>query len=349
MWGSKHRTCQVLAIMLLFVVAGINQLSAQQPKYRVAVVAYYNLENLFDTIDTPEVDDFEFTPQAPNLWNTQRYSTKLRNMARVIAGIGSEKVPGGPTIIGLSEVENREVLDDLINTPPLKGLGYNIIHYESPDRRGIDLALLYKPAAFRVSNTTSNRLSVSWRDDFFSRDQLVVSGNLDGEMVHIIVNHWPSRRSGPEYRAHAAKLTRHLSDSLSTLYPNTKIMIVGDLNDDPRNKSVRDHLGAKGKKSAVKEGDLFNPYYKLHRQGFGTIAWRDAWNLFDQIIVSESLLNAKPGSWNFHSAHIFNQPFLIQKDGPFAGYPLRTFAGGNYLAGFSDHLPVYIFLKKEIK
>lgn len=349
MWESKKKKFWVLLIVLLPSFAGVSDLFSQQPVFRFASIAYYNLENLFDTIDTPDVNDFEFTPAGPNLWNTERYMTKLHNMARVIEGIGSEKVPGGPTIIALSEMENRKVLEDLINTPPLKGLGYSIIHYQSPDRRGIDVALLYKPALFHITNTTSNRLTIPWRDDFFSRDQLVVSGKLDGEMLHIIVNHWPSRRSPPKYRAEAAKLSRHLSDSLKALYPNAKVMIVGDLNDDPRDRSIKKVLGAQGRKPAVIEDGLFNPYYELHRQGVGTIAWRDAWNLFDQIIVSEPLLNETNGGWKLFDARVYNPPFLFQKDGPFEGYPHRTFAGGRYIAGFSDHLPVYVFLKKEIK
>ncbi len=319
---------------------------AQEKKFLATTIAFYNVENLFDTIDDPNTNDAEFLPGGSNRWTSQRYQAKLSNMARVIAGIGSELVAGGPAIIGLSEIENRQVLEDLINTPPLKGLGYDIVHYDSPDRRGVDVGLLYKPSVFKVTNSTSNRLYMPNRTDFFSRDQLVVTGELDGDLISVIVNHWPSRRSGPEYREEAARLSRQLSDSLMKAHGNAKIFIMGDLNDDPTDRSVARVLGAKGKPGDVRKGDLFNPMWQLFRDGIGSLAYRDAWNLFDQIIISEAVLNAGKG-WKFHKAKVYNEKFLIQKDGPYAGYPFRTFAGGAYAGGYSDHFPVYLFLIKE--
>ncbi len=333
-------------ILLILSIFSSLQSCAQEKKYLATTIAFYNVENLFDTIDDPNTNDAEFLPGGANRWTPQRYQAKLENMARVIAGIGNEMVKGGPAIIGLSEIENRGVLEDLINTPPLKELGYEIVHYDSPDRRGVDVGLIYKPSVFKVTNSTSNRLYMPGRTDFFSRDQLVVSGELLGEPISVIVNHWPSRRSGSEYREEAAKLSRHLSDSLMKAHKNAKIFVMGDLNDDPIDRSVAKVLGAKGKPADVNKGDLFNPMWQLHRDGIGSLAYRDAWNLFDQIIVSEPVLNDSKG-WKLHKAKVYNDTFLLQKDGPYAGYPFRTFAGGAYAGGYSDHFPVYLFLIRE--
>lgn len=334
----------IIVLIMSFLFAF--QACAQEKKYLATTIAFYNVENLFDTVDDPNTNDAEFLPGGANRWTPQRYEEKLANMAKVIAGIGDELVKGGPAIIGLSEIENRGVLEDLINTPPLKNLGYAIVHYDSPDKRGVDVGLLYKPSVFKVINSTSNTLYMPGRTNFYSRDQLVVTGELNGDLISVIVNHWPSRRSGPEYREEAAKLSRVLSDSLMKEHKNTKIFIMGDLNDDPTDRSVAKVLGAKGKVNEVKKDDLFNPFWQLHRDGIGSLAYRDAWNLFDQIIISEPLLNPRKG-WKYYKAKVYNEKFLIQKDGPYAGYPLRTFAGGAYLGGYSDHFPVYLFLIKE--
>lgn len=336
---------KVLFAAVFFV--SVFSVSAQEKTFKASCIAFYNIENLFDTIDDPNTNDAEFLPDGINRWTAQRYQAKLSNMAKVIAGIGNEMVKGGPAIIGLSEIENRGVLEDLINTQPLKDLGYAIVHYDSPDKRGVDVGLLYKPSVFKMVNSTSGRLYMPGRTDFFSRDQLVVTGELDGELISVIVNHWPSRRSGPEYREEAAKLTRRLSDSVSGVHKNAKIFIMGDLNDDPTDRSVLKFLGAKGKKEEVAKGDLFNPMWQLHRDGIGSLAYRDAWNLFDQIIVSEPLLSENGKGWRFYKAKIYNEKFLIQKDGPYAGYPFRTFAGGAYAGGYSDHFPAYVFIVKE--
>ncbi len=330
-------------IAVLLAVIFINSDLYAQDKVKGAIVSFYNLENLFDTIDDPHTNDAEFLPNGANRWTGTRYMEKLSNMATVVSQIGSDVIKGGPTILGVSEIENRSVLEDLINTPQLVNSGYAIVHYDSPDRRGVDVGLLYRKGAFEVVNSTSNRLTMPGRKDWYSRDQLVVSGKLDGEMIHIIVNHWPSRGAGPEYRAAAGKLSKQLSDSLKAIYPNAKIFVMGDLNDDPTDPSVMNHLGAKGKIKDARKSGLYNPYYRLFQDGIGSLAYRDAWNLFDQIVISPSLVDEdNPNQWSFHSARIFNEQFLIQKEGQFKGYPFRTFAGGAYLGGYSDHFPVYV-------
>ncbi len=323
--------------------------ASAQEKTKAACIAFYNIENLFDTIDDPYKNDAEFLPNGMNQWTSVRYNRKLENMAYVINQIGGEILKGGPTILGLSEIENRTVIEDLINTPPLKGLGYDIVHFDSPDKRGVDVGLIYKKAAFQVTNSTSNRLTMPGKTDWYTRDQLVVSGLLDGEMIHIIVNHWPSRAAGSEYREAAAALSLRLSDSLRKIDPNAKIFIMGDLNDDPTDPSVYKVLGARSKEKEVKSDGLYNPMFKLHQQGIGSLAYRDAWNLFDQIIVSYPLISKEDNGWKYYKAGVFNQKFMLQKDGPYAGYPFRTFAGGAYAGGYSDHFPTYVFVVKKHK
>lgn len=341
---NSIKTSVLICLSLLF----FSHCTMGQERSKAACIAFYNLENLFDTIDDPYKNDAEFLPNGTNHWTSERYEVKLANMADVISRIGGEIMKGGPTILGVSEIENRVVLEDLINTPPLKGLGYDIVHFNSPDRRGVDVGLLYKKSAFEVTNSTSNRLTMPGKTDWYTRDQLVVSGKLDGEMIHVIVNHWPSRAAGSEYREAAAALSLALCDSLRRIDPDAKIFVMGDLNDDPTDRSVYKVLGAKGKSKDVEKGGLYNPMWKLYQKGIGSLAYRDAWNLFDQIIISEPLLRESNG-WQFLKADVFNEKFLLQKDGPYAGYPFRTFAGGAYAGGYSDHFPTYLFIVKKGK
>jgi len=339
----------LLAIFALFLT---NQAQAQDKQYRVGCIAFYNQENFYDTIHDTTINDHDFLPDGPYHWNTERYNNKLDHMSTVISQIGSELFPGGPAIIGISEIENRQVVEDLVNTPKLKASGYQFIHYESPDSRGIDVALLYRPAFFKVTSTRSVRLVMKDNPGFKTRDQLVVSGIYDGEPLHIIVNHWPSRFGGEKKslpnRKAAAELTKSLADSILKTNPNAKIVIMGDLNDDPTSPSLLKVLKAKGDAQDVGSKDYFNTMYQLFKEGKGSLAYHDTWNLFDQIIISEPLLNAKPGTYKFLKAKIFNAPFITQQDGQYAGYPLRTYSGTTYQNGYSDHFPTYIFIVKEI-
>lgn len=338
----------VLKGVLVLLLLHYGLVKAQQTNDgKLACVAFYNLENLFDTIDSPDTDDREFLPDGTNQWNSQKYAIKLKNMAEVIGQIGDEFMTGGPTIIGLAEVENRKVLEDLTKTPPLKGRGYGIVHFDSPDPRGIDVALLYKFKDFKVLEAHAVPLHMSDNPPFRTRDQLVVSGVLNGDTLHIIVNHWPSRRSGPEYRAAAASLTRKLADSIMAIHTRAKIIIMGDLNDDPTDPSLTQYLKAKGSKKELQPGDLFNPMVELFKKGVGSLAYRDAWNLFDQIIVSEPLVNNKNQGYYLYATRIFNKPFILNKEGQYVGYPFRTFAGGAWVGGYSDHLPSFIILRKK--
>jgi hypothetical protein len=339
-------------ILLLIFVTYTNSLKAQPKKtVKIGCIGFYNLENLFDTINQDDVNDEEFTPEGINKWNAERYKIKLKNMAEVISQIGDELVKSGPSIMGFSEIENRSVLQDLINEPALKPMDFDIVHYDSPERRGVDVGLIYQKAHFTVTNSYAVHLTMPKDTGFKSRDQLVVSGLYDGELIHIIVNHWPSRRGGEkrsEYlRIRAAQVCRSIADSIMQREPNAKIFIMGDLNDDPSNISILKHLKAKKATEEMQAGDLYNPMYKLYKDGVGSLAYRDSWNLFDQIIISYPLTQKDLETYKVLKAKVFNKPFLTQKEGQFAGYPWRTYVGNTFMGGYRDHFPVYVFLVKQ--
>ncbi len=325
---------------------------SQENISEISCVAFYNLENLFDTIDSPNTNDKDFLPDGRYAWTSEKYQNKLEHMSYAISQIGGTFAPEGPAVLGVSEVENRGVLEDLVKMPSLKEQNYGIVHYDSPDRRGIDVALLYNPKHFKVINSESYRLNIETDTAFRTRDQLMVEGLLDGDKIYVIVNHWPSRYGGEALsrpkRLAAAALTKKISDSILAKDINAKIIIMGDLNDDPTNESCKETLGAKASPKKVSEGELFNTTWPLFKKGIGSLAYRDNWNLFDQIIISSGLLNAEEG-YKFYKAYIFNKDFLIQQEGRYKGYPLRTHAGGNYLNGYSDHFPSYIYLLKQIE
>lgn len=342
------------AIFILVAVFAIQLNVVAQKQYKAACIAFYNLENIFDTIDQADVDDAEFLPNGANQWTGDRYWSKIKNMSEVIAQIGDEMTPGGPMIIGVAEIENISPLEDLCKSAALAPSGYAPILIEGPDKRGVDVGLLYQKNKFKVVNAKSYRLINPLDTGWKTRDQLLVSGIHDGELMHIIVNHWPSRSGGEKrsapLRNMAADLTRKICDSLLTADPNAKIVVMGDLNDDPDNKSLIEHLKAKGNKDKLKTGELFNPTYNLFKKdGIGSLAYNDSWNFFDQIIVSQAWLGDDKSTFKFHKVKVFNKKFITQKDGRYQGYPFRTYAGGVYQNGYSDHFPSYIFIIKEKK
>ncbi|MDR0421012.1 MAG: endonuclease/exonuclease/phosphatase family protein [Prevotellaceae bacterium] len=344
-------------ISLIFILAlTVFSLNAQEKKkYRIACIGFYNVENLFDIYHDEGKNDYEFLPSGSNQWTAERYHKKLENISEVISKLGEQANPSRPAaaVVGLSEIENRRVLEDLVAMPSLKDKNYQIVHYEGPDKRGVDVALIYQPAIFKLVSSRSVRLTVTREKDFFTRDQLLVSGIIDGEMIHIIVNHWPSRSSGEKrtspLRCAAADLTRSIADSIMQTDPDAKIIVMGDLNDDPVNESIEKHLRAKGKQENLKKGDMFNPMYKMYKDGVGSLAYRDSWSLFDNIIVSQGLLGNDKTTFKFYQARVFNENFLVQQSGAFKGYPWRTYAGGAYQGGYSDHFPVYMYIIKEVK
>jgi len=345
----NHIKTIIRAIFIVSLFLLISETNGQNTQ-KISI-GFYNLENLFDTIDTPEVNDIEFTPNEPKKWNTKKYFEKLDNMARVIAQIATDKTPEGLAVIGLCEMENKEVIQDLVNHPLLKSRNYKIAHFNSPDKRGIDVALIYQSALFEMESSFPFPLKLENQLDFYSRDQLLVSGKLLGEKIHFIVNHWPSRSGGEDQtvqlRNAAGDLSRNISNFILSLDSEAKIIIMGDLNDDPHNASVAEHLKAIGDKNLLDQGYFYNPYALLHNPDhLGSLAYRGKWNLFDQIIVTPSLTSAKRKKWQLSEASVFDSEFLKEQEGNYKGFPFRTYAGNKYLGGYSDHFPVYIILER---
>ncbi len=339
----------ILAIVFTISIA----CSHAQKEYQVIAAGFYNFENLFDTEDDPDNwGDDEFLPTSGKTWDENRYQEKLGNLAHVVSELGSELTPDGVAILGVAEVENRKVLEDFVRQPKIKERNYQILHYESPDHRGIDVALLYNPKYFepKVTQTIPLDYVRTNGDSLKTRNILYVGGYLDGDTVHVLVNHWPSRSGGEAasspLREHAASVNKRIVDSLVTIDPDPKVLIMGDLNDDPVNPSVRKILDAQKKLSKTKTNGFYNPMYELYQKGIGSNAWRDSWNLFDQIILSHGFVDKEAHGYRYFRTHIHNKKYLTQTFGQYQGYPYRTWAGNTYLGGYSDHFPVYVYLIK---
>lgn len=340
------------SLAILFVILSVLNINAQKKQYKVKCIGFYNLENLFDTIDSPDTYDYEFLPSGKKGWTSKRYHKKLHNMAEVISQIGEPVVKGGPDILGISEIENKNVIEDLIKEPQLVKSNYGIVHYESPDERGIDVGLIYKKNSFKITHTSYHNLHFDFDPHDKTRGQMVVTGVFDDtDTLNIIVNHWPSRGGGQKAsepkRNAAGDLCRRLVDSILNLNENAKIIVMGDLNDNPDNASVVKHLRAKGSEKKLKKDDLFSPFYKVYKKGVGTTAYRDAWSFFDQLILSQALLSQDRKNYVFWKVNIFRKKFMIQQDGKYKGYPKRTFSFDRFQNGYSDHFPTYLFLIKE--
>ncbi|OBQ57190.1 endonuclease/exonuclease/phosphatase family protein [Tamlana sp. s12] len=332
----------------------VTNLNAQQKKFKIHTIAFYNLENFFDTINDPNTLD-DYSPiMELKTHRREAYKQKTKNMARVIADIGRDFTNNSPTLIGVCEIENERVLEDLVTEPYLKPKSYKFIHFDSPDARGIDVALLYQPEVFIPIQQSSHVLKIydeTTGKRVFTRNQLLVSGKLENEWIHVIVNHWPSRRGGEAKsnykRVAAAKLNKRIIDSLQMTDPYAKIIIMGDLNDNPNNHSVKKTLKAKTDRNQVGLKGIYNPFAKFYKEGFGTTAYRDAWSLFDQIMITKPLIDKNNNGFMFYKAGIYNKNEVIQQTGSYKGYPLRSWGYSGFTNGFSDHFPVYLYLIKE--
>ncbi len=335
----------------------VHPVLSQEKQDLIAIsIAFYNVENLFDYCDDPLTFDGDFTPTGKYRWTKELYQQKLKNLSIVINGLGSDQTKAPPALLGLSEIENLGVLEDLIKMPLLAPYDYQVIHFDSPDERGIDVALLYRPSIFKVEHSVKYPLVLyearnnSKRD--FTRDQLVVTGFLDGEEIHVIVNHWPSRSGGEKLsnykRENAALLNKKIIDSLQRRNPYARIINMGDFNDDPKSKNIKKVLGAQTKKEELEFKGIFNPFGVIASGGTGTSAYRDQWNLFDQIHVSKPLIEKDPSKFSFFRAYVFNPPFLVTSTGTYKNYPFRSFGSSGFTGGYSDHFPVYILLTKEL-
>lgn len=350
----------------------------QQKSYALYGVAFYNLENLFDTLHDAGKNDYEYLPNGTNKWGKMKYEAKLHNMARVLSELCTDKLPLGPAVIGLSEVENDKVLQDLLKQPELAKRGWQYVDYPGVDRRGVECAFFYNPRFFQLESSmivhyyyapsgrvddpllgfyTDNQGKVRAYTDLkgdtthITRGFLVMSGTMAGERVHFIVIHWPSRAAGDEVRQRAGFQVRQLVLALMKSEPDSKVIVMGDMNDDPNNKSMTEQLGCVSEPEKVKrDTDMYNPWYNtLYKVGQGTLLYDGKWNLFDQIVVSGNLVGKDRSTLKFYQHAIFMRDYLFQQEGKYKGNPLRTHAGGVWLNGFSDHLPAQIYLVKEVK
>ena len=332
-------------ILLLFTLAllgaGCASLRNTAPTGPITV-GFYNMENLFDTEDDPEIDDQEYLATSELKWDVARYQTKLNNLGKVIRQMGDED---GPELLGACEIENRKVLEDLIQTKELKDRNYSIVHFNSPDARGIDVALLYKAAVFRP--VSSRLLQIQFEDPKFrTRLPLLVTGIWEGkDTVSVIVNHWPSRRGGAEAseakRIAVARRVSSYMDSVNRCCPSRHVIIMGDFNDEPTNRSISEVLQAGDLASAQGVVVLQNAFYQLKQQGQGSHVFNNEKSMLDQIILTPNFLDKQGLELIPGSATIVN-PEWMQDKGKYAGSPLRTYAGKKYLGGYSDHFPVYI-------
>ena len=329
-------------LILIAAIAAFSSCEAQQNRKGKTVVAFYNVENLFDTYNDPKTRDDEFTPKGGYRYTQKVYTQKLHNIATVINEINAD-------IIGLAEIENNTVLKDLIAQEELKHKHYRYAWINSTDVRGIDVALLYNSENFKIISKSAYPIYIQeGAKRLYTREVLYVVGKLNGETIHLLVNHWPSRREGktksvPKRKA-AALVNKLIADSLMRKDRNAKVIIMGDMNDNPDDESVAKVLKATSSKKYSKRGALYNPYAKIHETGRGTSVYHKDWYHFDQIIISDSWLIDNKGL-HYNSADIFDDDFIRNK-GHLDAYPKRSFKGKQWNNGYSDHLPIMIYLSK---
>lgn len=347
----------ILALLLVCLNAG-----AQKQNY---MVGFYNLENLFDIYNDPAKNDEEFLPDGANKWTQAKYEKKLANMAKVIYAM-KEETGTYHTLLGVSEIENRLVLEDLVSQSQIAEANYQIVHYDSPDRRGVDVGLLYRPDRFTYLDSESIpfsfegtevniTLSKQEQDDFRTRDILMVHGLIDGEHVAVYVAHLPSRigGKGSDLRPMGAEIMYKHSQKMEQKYPGIKIIVMGDMNDNPTDESMTKWLHGKADIKDVKKGDFFSPFIEMLEDGYGSLAYRGSWNIYDIIMVNSSLADAEEGSLQIQQIHrrgyygrVFKKAFMTQQSGQYKGTPFRTFSNGAFIGGYSDHYPTYIIIGK---
>ena len=348
----------LMALLAIMIVRGY----ANTREMQIRCVAFYNLENLFDTIHDEGKNDYEYLPDGGMKWTSFKYENKLNNMAYAISQLGTDEDPRGAACVGVSEVENIGCLYDLCRVLKEKyNRHYEPILLEGPDRRGVDVGFLYNPAMFKPVSTKGYELHAHYADGGVvrSRLQLWVSGymldddrKIVRDKIHISVNHWPSRYGGEESsratRDTAAMLCKQVCDSIYLKEPRAKIIVMGDLNDDPFNHSCAVVMGAKKTREEVGEQGFFNTMWQKLDRGIGSLAYQGSWNLFDQIFISEPLMNAQleEGKWVYWKSQIFNKDFLTVQEGKDKGTPFRTVKSGVWQNGYADHYPTMIYLIK---
>lgn len=325
----------------------------QKRKFVPISVAFYNAENLYDTVDNTMIDDDDFLENGKRRYTPEIYREKIGHITKVLSEIGNEIPSNNTALVGLAEIENDTVLTDLIRHPLLEKKGWEFIHFDSKDRRGVDVALLYNPKLFKVRSANALFVSIpsNTKSAHFTRDILHVEGFLLGEKIHVFINHWPSRLGGETKsypaRATVAQALRKQINFLCKQDSSAKILVMGDLNDDPVSRSVQVDLGSSHEKKL--DTLLYNPWVDFYKKGYGTLAFQNAWGLFDQIMLSKNLLsNNNDSTLFFWKANIFKPDYLIETHGNYKGYPKRTYSGDNYQGGYSDHFPVFITFLKPI-
>ena len=345
-----------ICIWAICLTAFVLSVHGQEKKFGCYAVAFYNLENLFDTIHDKGKNDYEFLPDGSYKWTGMKYKAKLANMSRVLAELGTDMLPQiGASVIGVSEVENARVMNDLVAQPKLKERNMQVVHIEGPDKRGVDCALIYNPEFFTVDKSFLQPYVYEPQDSGRqTRGFLTVQGRLAGDEITFIVCHWPSRFATSHYRELGGRQVRQLKDSIMAANPDMKVVVMGDMNDDPFDKSMADALGAKRNINKVKEGEMYNPWWDiLVKTGRGTLTYQGGWNLFDQIVFTPNMVNAKGvrdySTLKLYKNEIHQRDYMMQTEGKYKGNTKRTTAGGVWLNGFSDHLPVVSYLLKEIK
>lgn len=355
-----------LWMIVLTVLLSVTVLFGQEKSAkRDYVIGFYNLENLFDTYDDPAKHDEEFLPDGKNKWTEVKYQKKLHNMASVIRSM-AEANGRFHTILGVSELENRLVLEDLVSQPEIAQANYQIVHYDGPDARGVDVALLYRPDQFTFLGSesipfdfNSDRIEFTMSEEnqkrFKTRDILMVHGTIDGEHFAFYVAHLPSRIGGKgwDLRSRGAEIIYNHSMVMMKKYPGIKIAVMGDMNDNPTDESMTTFLHGKEKPEQVGKEDYFSPFISMLKAGYGTLAYQGVWNIYDIILVNENLLNAPEGGLKIRPVGkkgyygvTYKRPFMITQKGQYKGTPFRTFSGGSFIGGYSDHFPTYIVISK---
>ncbi|MBR4524812.1 MAG: endonuclease/exonuclease/phosphatase family protein [Bacteroidales bacterium] len=334
---------------------------------RSYVIGFYNLENLFDTYHDEGKNDYEYLPDGANQWTEAKYVKKLHNMATVIRAIHDDNKVWH-AVLGVSEIENRHVLEDLVMQPEIAEANFQIVHYDGPDRRGVDVALLYRPSVFQVLESRSIpftfaadskvkfSLTKEEQDDFRTRDILMVRGLLGGEMFAFFVAHLPSRTGGKggDLRSRGGEIMYEEAMKLQAQYPGIKIVAMGDMNDNPTDDSMAVYMRAKEKIADVGPKDFFSPFLSMYKAGYGSLAYQGEWNIYDIIVVNSNLVNARQGSLGLipivkdkYYGRVFHKPFMTQQEGDYKGTPFRTSSGGAFINGYSDHYPTYIVVSTK--
>ena len=330
------------------------------------VIGFYNLENLFDTYHDEGKNDYEYLPDGANEWTEAKYAKKLQNMASVIAAM-KEDNGAWHAVLGVSEIENRHVLEDLVSEPAIAEANYQIVHYDGPDRRGVDAGLLYRADVFKLITSESIPFTfkpsrIDWSawtqeemDDFRTRDVLMARGTIDGEMFAFFVAHLPSRLGGKgaDLRPRGAEIIYQRAMELQKEFPGIKIVVMGDMNDNPTDISMTDFMRGKETMEEVGEEDFFSPFLSMLKAGFSSLYYRGEGNIYDIILVNSNLAKAPQGGFQIqpivngkYYGRVFSKPFMTNQTGQYAGTPFRTFSNGAFVGGYSDHYPTYIVIKK---